>query len=94
MRPSAHHFDWVDKGGERIPMILPSGCSNFSRFDLITLSEIESYVPRCHRSSSPESGIGKEGAFDWVVFKESFPEDMAQLVMRMKGFMSGYHIIC
>ena len=100
MRPPAHHFDWVDEGGTRIPMILPSGRFDFSRFNLMTLSEIESYVPRCHKSSSPGTDIGKEGTFDWVGLEESFnwvgleesfPEDMAQLVMRMKGFMSGYH---
>ena len=91
MRSSAHHLDWVDEGGARIPMILPSGRFDFSRFNLMTLSEIERYVPRCHRSSTPGTSIGKEGAFDWVGLEESFPEDMAQLVMRMKGFMSGYH---
>ena len=91
MRPPALHFDWVDEGGARIPMILPSGCFDFNRFDRMTLSEIKSYVPRMYRSPFPEICIGKEGAFDWVGFEESFPEEMAQLAMRMKGFMSGYH---
>ena len=72
-------------------MILPSGCFNFNRFDLMTLREIESYVPLCYRSPFPESCIGKEEAFDWVGFEKSFPEEMAQLVMKMKGFMSGYY---
>ena len=71
-------------------MILPSGCFDFNRFDEMTLSEIESYVPRRYGSLFPEC-VGKEGAFDWVGFEESFPEEMAQLAMRMKGFMSGYH---
>ena len=90
LRPSAHRFEWIDGVGARIPMILPSGCFDFNRFDEMTLSEIESYVPRRYGSLFPEC-IGKEGAFDWVGFEESFPEEMAQLAMRMKGFMSGYH---
>ena len=90
LRPPAHRFEWIDGVGARIPMILPSGCFDFNRFDEMTLSEIESYVPRRYGSLFPEC-IGKEGAFDWVGFEESFPEEMAQLAMRMKGFMSGYH---
>ena len=90
LRPPAHRFEWIDGVGARIPMILPSGCFDFNRFDDMTLSEIEYYVPRRYGSLFPEY-VGKEGSFDWIGFEESFPEEMAQLAMRMKGFMSGYH---
>ena len=31
-----------------------------------------------------------ERTFDWIRFRESIPEEMAKIVMRMRGFMSGY----
>ena len=68
---------------------LPANRFDFNRFDLMALSEIKNY-DMSYRSPLPESCIRKERTFDWVKFGESFPEEMAKLVMKMKGYLSEY----
>ena len=70
---------------------LPANRFDFNRFDLMALSEIKNY-DTSYRSPLPESFIGKERTFDWVKFGESFPEEMAKLVMKMKGYLSEYQV--